>query len=53
MNKYLFRSTLLKIQMKYNNVIVKVKQSRYNPEVPRWFQEVKVPTLRDNDPGWR
>jgi len=22
------------------------------PEVPRGFQEVKVPRLRDSDPGW-
>ena len=22
------------------------------PEVPRGFQEVKVPRLRDNGPGW-
>jgi len=27
-------------------------QSRYNPEVPRGFQEVKVPRLRDNGTGW-
>ena len=26
----------------------KIKQSRYRPEVPRGFQEVKVPKLRDN-----
>jgi len=30
----------------------KVNQSRYTPEVPRGFQEVKVPRLRDNGPGW-
>jgi len=30
----------------------KVKQSRYRPEVSRVFQEVKVPRLRDNVPGW-
>ena len=29
-----------------------VNQSHYRPEVPRGFQEVKVPRLRDNDPGW-
>jgi hypothetical protein len=33
--------------------IKKVNQSHYIPEVPRGFQEVKVPRLRDNDPGWR
>jgi len=30
----------------------KVNQSHYSPEVPRGFQEVKVPTLRDNGPEW-
>ena len=30
----------------------KVNQSHYIPEVPRGFQEVKVPRLRDNGPGW-
>ena len=29
---------------------IKVKQSHYRPEVPRGFQEVKIPRLRDN--GW-
>ena len=28
--------------------IKKVNQSHYRPEVPRGFQEVKVPRLRDN-----
>ena len=28
----------------------KVNQSHYRPEVPRGFQEVKVPTLLDNIP---
>ena len=27
-------------------------QSHYRPEVPRGFQKVKVPTLRDNGRGW-
>jgi len=27
-------------------------QYHYRPEVPREFQEVKVPRLRDNGPGW-
>ena len=31
---------------------VKVNQSHYRPEVPRGFQEVKVPRLHDNDTGW-
>jgi len=29
-----------------------VNQSHYRPEVPRGFQEVKVPRLRDNGTGW-
>ena len=33
-------------------VNVKVNQSHYRPEVSRGFQEVKVPTLRDNGTGW-
>jgi hypothetical protein len=34
-------------------VLVVVKnQSHYRPEVPRRFQEVKVPRLRENDTGW-
>jgi len=32
--------------------IVTVNQSHYRPEVPRGFQEVKVPRLHDNGPGW-
>jgi len=32
--------------------IYKVNQSHYRPEVPRGFQEVKVPRLRDNGPEW-
>jgi len=31
---------------------VKVNQSHYRPEVPRGFQEVKVPRFRDNGTGW-
>jgi len=27
-------------------------QPHYRPEMPRGFQEVKVPRLHDNDPGW-
>jgi len=29
-----------------------VNQSHYRPEVPRGFQEVKVPRLRDKGTGW-
>ena len=37
----------------YHNVtVVKVNQSHYRSEVPRGFQEVKVPRLRDNGPEW-
>jgi len=34
------------------NLKVKLNRSHYRPEVPRGFQEIKVPRLRDNDPGW-
>ena len=30
----------------------KVNESHYRPEVPRGLQEVKVPRLRENGPGW-
>ena len=33
-------------------VSFKKNQSHYRPEVPRVFQEVKVPRLRDNGPKW-
>ena len=33
-------------------IIIKLNQSHYRPEVPRGFQEVNVPRLRDNGPGW-
>ena len=33
-------------------VKLKVNQSHYRPEVPRGFQEVKVPRLRDSGTGW-
>jgi len=29
-----------------------VNQSHYRPEVPRGFQEVKVPKLHDSGTGW-
>jgi len=31
---------------------VNLNESHYRPEVPRDFQEVKVPRLRDNGPEW-
>jgi len=52
------RGGILRLQMKmkayeYGGQLqtYKVNQSHYRPEVPRRFQEVKVPTLRDNGPG--
>ena len=33
------------------NVLVNIR-SHCRSEVPRGFQEVKVPRLRDNGPGW-
>ena len=33
-------------------VHVKKTQSHYRPELPRGFQEVKVPRLCNNGPGW-
>ena len=36
----------------YIEVKVKVKQSHYRSELPRGFQKVKVPRLRDNGPTW-
>jgi hypothetical protein len=41
-----------KITLLIQNLMDKVNQSHYRPEVPRGFQEVKVPRLRDNGPGW-
>ena len=39
--------------IKINNTSMWVwNQCHYRPEVPRGFQEVKVPRLRDNGPGW-
>jgi len=35
-----------------HNRQLKANQSHYRPEVPSGFQEVKVPRLRDNGPGW-
>jgi len=32
--------------------IFKKTHTHYRPDVPRRFQEVKVPRLRDNGPGW-
>jgi len=35
-----------------NHCKVTVNQSHYRPEGPKGVQEVKVPRLRDNGPGW-
>ena len=40
------------LMLRRSKTCVKVNQSHYRPEVPRGFQEVKVPRLRDNGPGW-
>jgi len=39
------------ISCKQLDDFVNVKQSHYRPEVPRGFNEVKVPRLHNNDPG--
>ena len=31
---------------------IEVKQSRYRPEMPRGFQEVKFPIFHDKGTGW-
>ena len=36
----------------FDMIALSKNQSHYRPEVPRGFQEVKVPRLRDNDPEW-
>ena len=36
----------------YTEVKKKVNQSHYRPEVPRGYQEVRVPRLGDNGPEW-
>ena len=44
----------LKKNRPFGNLVAigKVNQSHYRPELPRGFQEVKVPRLRDNGPEW-
>jgi len=52
---YLLKNRLLYSCGKHRIVVSKLKkvnQSHYRPEVPRGFQEVKVPRLRGNDPRW-
>jgi hypothetical protein len=36
----------------YRCIFPVLYQPHYRPEVPRGFQEVKVPKLRDNGQGW-
>ena len=55
LNKVLESSTIIVnyciiINAHFN--LKKVNQSHYRPEVPRGFQEVKVPRSRYNGPGW-
>ena len=48
-----FQSNYTKLNhIKIYNLYKAMNQSHYRPEVPRGFQEVKVPRLRDNGPGW-
>ena len=44
------QTTLLRIRSNTHHSKVRVKQSHYRSEVPRGFQEIKVPRLRDNGP---
>jgi len=48
-NGSVVKSQVIKITMQKQ---YRVDQSHYKPETPRGFQDVKVPTLRDNGPGW-
>ena len=45
-----YETTLCRKEVKIKKK--KVNQSHYRPEVPRGFQEVKIPRLRGNGPGW-
>ena len=46
-------SVILSVYKQCGEVYKKKNQSHYRPEVPRGFQEVKVPRLRDNGTGWQ
>ena len=54
--KIFFCTPLLRLRLcsptELPSACVKVNLSHYRPEVPRGFQEIKVPRLRDNGPGW-
>jgi len=41
-----------KLKRNYRNIEETKKQSYYRPEVPRGFQEVKVPRFHENSTGW-
>jgi len=49
---HLWTSTTEHSQYSREKYKVKVNQSHYRPEVPRGFQEVEVPRLRGDGPGW-
>jgi len=51
-NQVGFYYTGLVSHISCSSFVKKVNQSLYRPEVPRGFQEVKVPGLRDIGPGW-
>jgi len=38
--------------VKFNKTSHKRNQSHYRPEVPRSFQEFKIPRLSENGTGW-
>jgi len=40
------------VSMMLTTELLAVNQSHYRPEVPRGFQEVKVPRLRASGPEW-
>ena len=40
-----------KVSLKFCDKVKKVNQFHYRFELPRGFQEVKVPRLRENDTG--
>ena len=44
------QTALLRIRGNTHHSKVKVDQSHYRPEVPRGFQEIKAPRLRENGP---
>ena len=48
----MFRTVALVSTQPLTEMSRKVNTSHHRPEVSRGFQEVKVPRLRDNDPGW-